>query len=151
MKTPIGSVHTRHALAGYALAVLVAATLFATPGAAAAEAGSDAAWTPLFNGKDLDGWTPQVRRARVWARTMPTRSGSRTVCSRPAYDKYEKFDGQFGHLFYKTPYSHYRLRVEYRFVGEQAAGGPAWAFRNNGPHAALPRSPPACGSIRTSP
>ena len=28
--------------------------------------------------------------------------------------------------------SHYKLRVEYRFVGEQVKGGPGWAWRNNG-------------------
>ena len=51
-----------------------------------------------------------------------------------AYDKYEKFDGKFGHLFYEKPFSHYILRVEYRFVGEQSPGGPGWAFRNSGDH-----------------
>ena len=30
------------------------------------------------------------------------------------------------------PYSHYRLRLEYRFVGAQPPGGPDWAFRNSG-------------------
>ena len=66
------------------------------------------------------------------ARTTATPSASRTACSRSSYDKYPKFDGKFGHLFYKTPFSHYRLRVEYRFVGEQCPGGPGWAFRNSG-------------------
>ncbi len=42
------------------------------------------------------------------------------------YDKYSELrSAQFGHLFYKTPYSYYRLVVEYRFVGEQAKGHPA--------------------------
>ncbi len=49
-----------------------------------------------------------------------------------AYDQYEKFDDRFGHLFYKKPFSHYRLRVEYRFVGSQIAGGAGWALRNSG-------------------
>jgi hypothetical protein len=48
------------------------------------------------------------------------------------YDRYDKFDDRFGHLFYKTPFSRYRLRVEYRFVGEQCTGGPGWATRNSG-------------------
>lgn len=39
---------------------------------------------------------------------------------------------KFGHLFYKEPFSHYLLRVEYRFVGDQVENGPGWAFRNNG-------------------
>ena len=49
-----------------------------------------------------------------------------------AYDQYDTFGGRFGHLFYKTPFSHYVLVVEYRFVGEQAKDGPDWAFRNSG-------------------
>ena len=49
-----------------------------------------------------------------------------------SYDKYDTFGGRFGHLFYKTPFSHYVIAVEYRFVGEQVKDGPDWAFRNNG-------------------
>jgi hypothetical protein len=54
------------------------------------------------------------------------------------YDKYESFKDPetkkeyFGHLFYKTPFSHYRLRLEYRFVGKQIKDGPGWAHRNSG-------------------
>jgi hypothetical protein len=48
------------------------------------------------------------------------------------YDQYDTFGSRFGHLFYKTPFSHYVLAVEYRFVGEQAKDGPDWAFRNSG-------------------
>ncbi|MFH1942882.1 MAG: DUF1080 domain-containing protein, partial [bacterium] len=48
------------------------------------------------------------------------------------YDQYDTFDGKFGHIFYKDKFSHYVLRVEYRFVGEQTPGGPSWAFRNSG-------------------
>jgi hypothetical protein len=49
-----------------------------------------------------------------------------------SYDKYESFGEKFGHLFYKDAFSHYRIRVEYRFVGEQCPGGPGWAIRNSG-------------------
>lgn len=48
------------------------------------------------------------------------------------YDAYDNFDERFGHLFYKKAFSQYRFRVEYRFVGEQAPGGPGWATRNSG-------------------
>ena len=48
------------------------------------------------------------------------------------YDEWEHFDGEFGHLFHETPFQRYRIRVEYRFVGEQTPGGPGWAFRNSG-------------------
>jgi hypothetical protein len=88
-------------------------------------------WIALFNGKDLDGWTPKIKgyaAGENYGDTFRVEDGVLKV----SYDKYEKFDGKFGHLFYKTPFSHYRLRVEYRFVGEQCPGGPSWAIRNSG-------------------
>jgi hypothetical protein len=49
------------------------------------------------------------------------------------YDKYQgDYRGKFGHMFYEKPFSHYVLRVVYRFVGEQVQGGPGWAIRNSG-------------------
>ena len=59
------------------------------------------------------------------------------------YEGYrEPFDDRFGHLFHTAPVSSYRLRVEYRFVGDQFAGGPSWALRNSGVmfHAQSPES-----------
>lgn len=88
-------------------------------------------WTPLFNGKDLDGWTPKIRYHKLgenFANTFRVEDGLLKV----RYDGYQQFGEQFGHLFFKTPYSHYRLRVEYRFVGAQCPGGPNWAIRNSG-------------------
>ena len=35
-------------------------------------------------------------------------------------------------MFYKNPYGYYRIRLDYRFVGEQANQGPGWATRNSG-------------------
>lgn len=88
-------------------------------------------WIVLFNGKNLDGWTPKITGYKLgenFGNTFRVEDGVLKV----VYDEYERFDNRFGHLFYKTPFSHYRLRVEYRFVGEQLAGGPGWAFRNSG-------------------
>lgn len=88
-------------------------------------------WVPLFNGKDLDGWTPKFAGHDLgenYLETFRVEDGVLTV----SYEKYEEFGGKFGHLFYEKPFGHYRLRVEYRFVGEQVAGAPGWAFRNNG-------------------
>ena len=48
------------------------------------------------------------------------------------YDGYEKFDQQYGHIFYKQPFFYYLLTVEYRFIGEQCPGGEGWALRNSG-------------------
>lgn len=85
----------------------------------------------LFNGRDLSGWTVKIRGYEAGQNvnnTFRVEDGILKV----SYDQYDRFDGAFGHLFYRVPFSHYRLRVEYRFVGEQCPGGPGWAFRNSG-------------------
>ena len=51
---------------------------------------------------------------------------------RVGYEKYDKFDNRFGHIFYRDKFSYYIIAVEYRFVGEQAKEGPNWATRNSG-------------------
>ena len=91
----------------------------------------DAEWIQLFNGKDLTGWSPKIvghPLGENWNDTFRVEGGVLKV----GYDKYAKFDGRFGHLFYKEPFSHYLLRIEYRFVGEQCPEGPGWAWRNSG-------------------
>ncbi len=88
-------------------------------------------WIQLFNGKDLDGWIPKITGYEVgenFGDTFRVENGVLKV----AYDKYDQFNNRFGHLFYKEPFSYYRLRVEYRFTGEQVPGGPQWARRNSG-------------------
>lgn len=88
-------------------------------------------WISLFNGEDLDGWTPKIKGYALgdnFGNTFRVEDGVIKV----AYDQYEKFDSKFGHLFYAEPFSHYRLRFDYRFTGEQTPGGPGWAFRNSG-------------------
>jgi Domain of Unknown Function (DUF1080) len=97
------------------------------------DAPSSENWIQLFNGKDLEGWTAKIRYHELgdnYGDTFRVRDGLLQVRYEP--DKYESFGEKFGHLFYKEPYSHYRLRVEYRFVGDQCAGGPGWATRNSG-------------------
>ncbi len=88
-------------------------------------------WIQLFNGTDLSGWTPKFKGHEAGVNyndTFRVEDGVLKV----SYEKWEKFGGVFGHLFYEKPFNDYRLRVEYRFVGDQVAGGPGWAFRNNG-------------------
>ncbi len=102
-----------------------------TPEVAEKAAEKAEAWVPLFNGKDLTGWTPKFRGFKAgenYRDTFRVEDGILQV----RFDKWDKFKGEFGHLFYKEELSHYRLRVEYRFVGEQVEGGPGWAWRNNG-------------------
>ena len=91
----------------------------------------EAKWISIFNGKDLTGWTPKIRGCEAgenFKNTFRVEDGVLKV----NYSEYEQWDNRFGHLFYEKKFSHYRLRLEYRFTGEQIKGGPAWAFRNSG-------------------
>ena len=93
--------------------------------------GAAADWKPLFNGKNLEGWTPKIKGYPLgenFANTFRVEEGVLKV----VYDGYTSFENRFGHLFYQHPYSHYVLRLEYRFVGDQVPGGPGWAVRNSG-------------------
>jgi hypothetical protein len=88
-------------------------------------------WISLFNGKDLEHWIPKIsgyETGENYGNTFRVEDGYITV----SYDAYEDFGNKFGHLFYDQPYSWYRLRVEYRFINDQAPKGPGWAFRNSG-------------------
>lgn len=88
-------------------------------------------WIQLFNGKNLDGWTIKMCKHPMgenYNNTFRVENGMMVT----RYDQYEKFDGEYGHIFYKNPYSHYKLRVEYRVVGEQVSGGAGWAIKNSG-------------------
>ena len=88
-------------------------------------------WIQLFNGKDLNDWQIKFRGYELGYNlnnTFQVEDGMLRV----RYDNWDGWDDQFGHLFYNGEFSHYRLRVEYRFVDEQVKGGPGWAFRNNG-------------------
>jgi hypothetical protein len=92
---------------------------------------TEAKWISLFNGKDLAGWTPKFTGSDLgvnYRNTFRVQDDLLTV----SYDQWDKFSGEFGHLFYKDSFSHYRLRAEYRFIGQQVPNGPGWAFRNNG-------------------
>ncbi|MEZ7818364.1 MAG: hypothetical protein ACI8RT_000119 [Candidatus Azotimanducaceae bacterium] len=88
-------------------------------------------WVELFNGKNLDGWTAKIvgqPLGQDLLKTFVVEDGLLRV----NYANYKKFSDQFGHLFFAEPYSHYKLLIEYRFVGEQIKGGAGWAKRNSG-------------------
>ena len=118
--------HARRLAPLLPLALLLAACRSSDEPAAPGES-----WIPLFNGKDLTGWTPKIRGFEAgenFADTFRVVDGLLTV----AYDGYGEYQDRFGHLFHEGRWSHYRLRIEYRFVGEQVPGGPGWAWRNSG-------------------
>ena len=88
-------------------------------------------WRSLFNGQDLNDWTIKVQGYPVGenpGNIFRVENG----LLRTSYDGFEKFDKQFGHIFYNGSFSSYRFRMDYRFHGEQLEGGPGWALRNSG-------------------
>ena len=91
-------------------------------------------WTPLFNGKDLSDWDIKFAGFPMgvnYRNTFRVEDGLMKV----RYDEWKDFNGEFGHIFHKKPYSYYIVAAEYRFVGEQVTGagsGNSWAMRNNG-------------------
>jgi hypothetical protein len=104
-------------------------TLLGAAASGAAEPESE--WIQLFNGRDLEGWTVKITGHQAgdnFADTFRVEDGLLKV----GYEGYDEFGGRFGHLFWAEELSHYRIRLEYRFVGEQCPGGPEWAFRNSG-------------------
>jgi hypothetical protein len=91
-------------------------------------------WIQMFNGRDLSGWDVKFAKHELndnFNNTFRVEDGLLKV----RYDRWTAFNGEFGHIFYKQPFSYYLVAAEYRFVGTQVAGaGPslAWANRNNG-------------------
>lgn len=88
-------------------------------------------WIQLFNGKDLSNWNIKFKGEELgvnYNNTFRVEDGLLRV----SYSNWGDWNGKFGHIFYKSEFSHYKLHVEYRFVGEQVKKAPGWAFRNNG-------------------
>ncbi|WP_218032971.1 3-keto-disaccharide hydrolase [Brevifollis gellanilyticus] len=107
----------------------------------ASAAAEEEKWISLFNGKDLSGWTIKIAKHPLgenFANTFRVEEGILKV----SYDGYEKFDQQYGHLFTNLAYSHYVLRMEYRFTGRMMADAPKYVNLNSGVmlHAQPPQS-----------
>jgi len=99
--------------------------------AASALAADEGEWHSLFNGRDLAGWTVKINKHPLgenYADTFRVEDGVIKV----AYDRYGKFDEQFGHLYSNQAYSNYILRLEYRITGNAVADSPPWAKLNSG-------------------
>src|ERR1044072_8493700 len=88
-------------------------------------------WHPLFNGRDLSGWTVKIAKHPLgenYADTFRVEDGVIKV----SYDRYGKFDEQFGHLYTNQAYSNYIMRLEYKITGPAVADSPPWAKLNSG-------------------
>ena len=96
-----------------------------------AEIKTDQTWVSLFNGVDLDSWNVKIKGHPLgdnWNNTFVVVDSAIRV----NYKSYTNFESSFGHIFYKNPYSNYKLKLDYRFIGEQISGGENWAHKNSG-------------------
>jgi hypothetical protein len=103
-----------------------------------APSGNDG-WVRLFDGRTLDGWTPKIRGHAVGEdplRTFRVENGAIRI----SYENYDTFSKRFGHLAYRTPFSAYRLRFQYRFSGRWLPDVENWQQSNSG--AMLHAQPP---------
>ena len=92
---------------------------------------SEENWMSLFNGKDLSGWDVKFSGHELndnYKNTFQVEDG----IIRVVYDEYERFDDKYGHMYYEKSFSHYKIRFDYRFLGEQTPGGESWNVRNSG-------------------
>lgn len=88
-------------------------------------------WEVIFNGKDLKDWKIKFANQNLnvnYKNTFQIRDSILKV----VYDNYDSFDNNYAQIYYKKPYSYYKLKFEYRFTGNQTKGGAGWAKRNSG-------------------
>lgn len=92
---------------------------------------AEPAWQRIFDGKTLAGWTPKItgRAAGEDPLHMFTVANG---AIRVSYANYPKFEGEFGHLFWNTPLTAYRIRFDYRLFGAPLPGIEEWQTSNSG-------------------
>jgi hypothetical protein len=100
-------------------------------------------WRPLFDGRTLDGWVVKINGHEVgdnYRNTFTVADGA----IRASYGGYQEFGQRFGHLFYRTPFKAYRLRLSYRLLDPSLPDAPTWARSNSGVmfHSQSPQSIP---------
>ena len=105
--------------------------LFVTACGTPKEKKNESEWIKLFNGKDLNDWIVKVNHHEPgvnFGNTFRVEDGIIKV----RYDQYDDFNDQFSHLYYKKPFSHFHLKLEYRFEGELQKGAPDYTMLNSG-------------------
>lgn len=88
-------------------------------------------WIQLFNGENLNDWIVKIKGYPLNENVYNTFEVENGVL-KVSYDGYENFDDTYGHIFYKKPFSSYKFRLQYRFIGSQVNGGEGWAEKNSG-------------------
>jgi hypothetical protein len=122
---------------------LIALVLFITAGCSSQKEATENEWIQLFNGKDINDWIVKVHHHDPgvnFGNTFRVEDGMIKV----RYDQYGDFNDQFAHLYFKQPFSHFHLVVEYHFTGELQKGAPEYTLLNSGVmfHSQDPRSMP---------
>jgi hypothetical protein len=110
--------------------LLFAALLYSSESKAQQKKSKDN-WISLFNGKDINDWVAKMNHHETgdnFGKTFRVEDGIIKV----RYDQYDQFNNQFGHLYYKRPFSYYHLVFEYRITGEWRKDAPEYTIKNSG-------------------
>jgi hypothetical protein len=104
---------------------------------------NSAGWISLFDGRNLDNWMVKIYHHETGVNFGNTFRAEDDMI-KVRYDGYGAFNDQFGHLYYKQPFSHYHLKMEYRFTGQLHQGAPSYTLLNSGVmfHSQDPRTMP---------
>jgi len=110
---------------------LIAAAALLAAASLGPSAQAEGRWRPIFDGRSLDGWVPKITGHPLgdnYRETFVVTDGAIRV----SYAGYDRFNGQFGHLIYRTPLKAYRLRLSYRLLDPGVPDTPKWARSNSG-------------------
>ncbi|TLP79171.1 DUF1080 domain-containing protein [Maribacter sp. ACAM166] len=89
-------------------------------------------WVSIFNGTDLTGWSIKINGYPLGENFGNTIRVEDSIL-KIRYDAYgPEFINRFGTVYFDAYLTEYRLKVEYRFVGETAQGAPKWGYRDSG-------------------
>ncbi|MBC3539136.1 DUF1080 domain-containing protein [Rufibacter sp. H-1] len=113
------------------VAILLLAVVSCSPASQHKTGKQESGWKQLFNGKDLKDWIVKIHHHEVgdnYAQTFRVKDGVLQV----NYDDYQTFNERYGHLFYKTPFSSFHLKWEYRFTNQWLKDAPSYTYRNSG-------------------
>lgn len=110
--------------------MIIIAVALSIPALAQQDAGKQK-WVTLFNGKDIKDWVPKINHHETGENYGNTFRVEDSII-KIRYNHYDNFNEQYGHLYYKTPFSYYHLVFEYRIVGEWRKDAPVYTIKNSG-------------------
>ncbi len=88
-------------------------------------------WVKLFNGKNIKNWEVKIFHHEVGVNFGNTfRVEDKKIKVR--YDQYDKFNNQYGHLYFEKPFSYYKFKLEYQFQDPWRTDAPNYTELNSG-------------------